>query len=99
MSRDYVNRVLLQWAEAATIDITTHTTWGDKTILPGTIYNIAAGATLTITGKVANNGDINVYGTLDVVRSNGELYINKQGKEQGTVSIHSGGTVNDYGYI
>ena len=60
--------VLLPKAEALTIeiDITTDTTWEDKTILPDTVYNIAAGATLTIKGKVTNNGDINVYGTLDV---------------------------------
>jgi len=93
------NLVLLPKAEAATIDITTDTTWGDKTIFPGTIYNIAAGATLTIIGKVSNNGEINVYGTLDVTSSNGQLLVNKQGKEQGTVNIHSGGTLNVYWYL
>ncbi len=95
------NLALLQKAEAATIEIniTTDTTWGDKTILPGTIYNIAAGATLTIKGKVTNNGEINVYGTLDIASSGDQLYINKQGKEQGTLNIHSGGTVTNNGYL
>ena len=88
--------LLLQKVAAATIDITTDTTWEDKTILPGTVYNIAAGATLTIKGKVSNNGDINVYGTLDIASRQGELIVTKQGKEQGTVNIHSGGTVNDH---
>ena len=32
------NLALLQKAEAATINITTDTTWGDKTILPGPVY-------------------------------------------------------------
>ena len=42
------NLVLIPKAEAVTIeiDITTDTTWGDKTILPGTIYNIAAWSNL-----------------------------------------------------
>ncbi len=84
--------LLLPKAEALTIeiDITTDTTWGDKTIFPGTIYNIAPGATLTIKGKVTNNGDINVYGTLDIVYPKGELYVTKQGKEMGTLYVHSG---------
>ena len=93
--------LLLPKAEALTIeiDITTDTTWGDKTIFPGTIYNIAAGATLTIKGKVTNNGDINVYGTLDIVYPKGELYVTKQGKEMGTLYVHSGGTVNNHYYL
>ena len=60
---------------------------------------LAAGATLTISGKVSNNGEINVYGTIDVSGSNGQLLVNKQGKEQGTVNIHSGGTLNIDAYL
>ena len=81
-------------AEGATIDITTDTTWGDRTILPGTVVNVADGATLRIEGDVFNNGDINVYGRVDVTYPYGNLYINKANKEVGTLNIHSGGTVN-----
>ena len=49
------NLGLLQKAEGATINITTNTTWGDKTFPKGTVINVAAGVTLTIIGRVEPN--------------------------------------------
>ena len=51
---------------------------------------------MTISGKVTNNGEINVYGTIDIVSTSGQLVVSKQDKEQGTLNIHSGGTLNNY---
>jgi hypothetical protein len=73
----------LQKAEAATINITTDTTWTNMVIGAADFVNISQHATLTITGGVVNSGTINV--------NSGSILFISQGAE---MNINSGGDLN-----
>jgi hypothetical protein len=78
----------MQKAEAATINITTDTTWTRMTIGPADVVNIS-GATLTITSSVVNFGTINV-------NNGGNLIVSQPGATLDvyhTLNINSGGNV------
>jgi hypothetical protein len=81
----------IQDAVAATIDITTDTTWSGVTINPGDVVNVLSGATLTMVGANSNLGTINVNsgGRLLIASSPAvPSFVNHVGA---TINVNSGG--------